>query len=46
MCSSDLPEVDGITTVRGAGARVVGDCVDVTIVDSDGADLIAEVSRD
>ena len=40
------PEVDGITTVRGAGARVVGDCVDVTIVDSDGADLIAEVSRD
>lgn len=37
------PEVDGVTTIRGDRTFVVGDCVDVTIVDSDGADLIAEV---
>jgi MiaB/RimO family radical SAM methylthiotransferase len=35
------PEVDGSTTVTGAAGAAVGSMVSATVVDSDGADLVA-----
>jgi ribosomal protein S12 methylthiotransferase len=37
------PEVDGQVTLRGADGLKIGDLVRVTVIDSEGADLIAEV---
>ncbi|HET6563341.1 MAG TPA: 30S ribosomal protein S12 methylthiotransferase RimO [Marmoricola sp.] len=39
------PEVDGMTTVVGAGTASIGDLVDAVVVDADGVDLVAEVVR-
>ncbi len=40
------PEVDGTTTVVGAGPGVrVGDLLDAVVVAADGVDLVAEVAR-
>jgi ribosomal protein S12 methylthiotransferase len=39
------PEVDGTTTVVGAGAAGVGALVDAVVVDAEGVDLVAEPLR-
>ena len=36
------PEVDGVTTVRSAMPLATGDLVAVTVVGSEGVDLVAE----
>jgi ribosomal protein S12 methylthiotransferase len=38
------PEVDGVTTVRGAAPLVAGDMVRAVVTGSDGVDLIADVT--
>lgn len=38
------PEVDGTTYVEADRELAVGECLDVIIVDTDGADLIAEIA--
>jgi ribosomal protein S12 methylthiotransferase RimO len=39
------PEVDGTTTVVGAGEVRIGDLLDAVVVDADGVDLVAELVR-
>jgi ribosomal protein S12 methylthiotransferase len=39
------PEVDGTTTVVGAGHARIGDLVDAVVVEADGVDLVAEAVR-